>query len=38
MKREPGKVAELHKSYLRGDLPFVKKVSPGDILKFDLSF
>ncbi|XP_043097436.1 protein Wiz [Puntigrus tetrazona] len=27
MKREPGKVAELHKSYMRGDLPFVKKVS-----------
>ncbi|XP_016365966.1 protein Wiz isoform X2 [Sinocyclocheilus rhinocerous] len=27
MKREPGKVAELHKSYMRGDLPFVKKAS-----------
>ncbi|XP_067315144.1 protein Wiz [Pseudorasbora parva] len=25
MKSEPGKVAELHKSYMRGDLPFVKK-------------
>lgn len=29
MKSEPGKVAELHKSYMRGDLPFVKKVCPG---------
>ncbi|XP_016122338.1 protein Wiz isoform X2 [Sinocyclocheilus grahami] len=27
MMREPGKVAELHKSYMRGDLPFVKKAS-----------
>ncbi|CAM4621080.1 unnamed protein product [Leuciscus chuanchicus] len=27
MKSEPGKVAELHKSYMRGDLPFVKKSS-----------
>ncbi|XP_042581413.1 protein Wiz-like isoform X1 [Cyprinus carpio] len=27
MKREPGRVAELHKSYMRGDLPFVKKAS-----------
>ncbi|XP_048056376.1 protein Wiz [Megalobrama amblycephala] len=26
MKSEPGKVAELHKSYMKGDLPFVKKV------------
>ncbi|XP_052415430.1 protein Wiz isoform X1 [Carassius gibelio] len=26
MKKEPGKVAELHKSYMRGDLPFVKKM------------
>lgn len=28
MKSEPRKVAELHKSYMRGQLPFVKKVSP----------
>ncbi|XP_058635953.1 protein Wiz isoform X2 [Onychostoma macrolepis] len=27
MKREPGKVAELHKSYMKGHLPFVKKAS-----------
>lgn len=28
MKSEPKKVEDLHKRYLKGDLPFVKKVSP----------
>lgn len=28
MQREPGKVAELHKRYMMGDLPHIRKVGP----------